>query len=129
MNMVYIAGPYTSPNGHDHKGYHDIEENISQARRAAAQLAVRGIPYFCPHMHSAHFEVITPEVPPQFWYELNMGFLAMCRTIWLLPGWSKSNGTLAELEFAAKTGMTICMSIEEVECWWQSVRSSTLLAA
>lgn len=94
MKLVYIAGPYTGDN------YLAVEANIAQAREAAAWLANNGVGYYCPHLNSAHFEAITPDVPIAFWYEMDYRLLDVCDALLVLPGWEKSWGTARELERA-----------------------------
>lgn len=119
---VYIAGPYRGRGGaHDYTAYFEIDQHINAALEAAAQLAVAGVGYFCPHQHSAHFEVITPSVPPEYWYELDMFFLEKCDALYLLPGWEDSSGSRAEYERAREIGMPIFMTIEGVLEWAQAV--------
>ena len=101
MKRVYIAGAYTAAD------YLGVEDNIAAARRVAAQLASKGIGFFCPHMNSAHFEAITPDVPPDFWYELDLRFLDACDALLLIEGWEDSKGSRAEKEHAEKRGMPV----------------------
>lgn len=90
MKIVYIAGPYNGPD------YHRIEENIGQARKAAAFLAENGIGFFCPHLNSAHFEVITPNVGEAYWREMDLKFLPMCDAMLMLDRWEESSGADTE---------------------------------
>lgn len=95
MKYIYIGGPYTAKGPPD-QHYNEIDRNIARAREAFTTLALAGVGAFCPHLHSAHFEVITPNVEPSYWYELDLYFLDQCDAIYLLPGWENSTGTLAE---------------------------------
>ena len=101
MRIVYITGPYMGTD------YLSIDRNITRAREAAAWLANNGIGFFCPHMNSAHFEAITPDVPPDFWYELDLRFLDACDALLLIEGWEDSKGSRAEKEHAEKRGMPV----------------------
>ena len=96
MKIVYISGPYTGAD------YLDIDRNIAKAREAAAWLAKHGVGFFCPHLHSAHFEAITPTVPASFWYELDIRFLYGCGALVLLDGWASSAGAAKEKAIAEK---------------------------
>lgn len=99
MKLVYVAGPYTAPEGHNHRGYHTTDRYIGVAREASAWLAENGIGYYCPHLNSAHFEVITPDVKPAFWYEMDFLILEHCDAMLVLPGYQESKGTLEEIRF------------------------------
>ena len=116
MPFIYVAGPYTGKT-HDHLSYFQIDQNIMRAVEAAAQLALSGVPFFCPHQHSAHFEVITPAVAPTFWYDLDVHFMEACDAILLLPGWQESKGSLNEKKLAEERGIPVLYSVEEAIEW------------
>ena len=99
MKLVYVAGAYTSPT------YLGVEANIAAAREACAVLAGMGIAYLSPHQNSAHMEVIAPDVPPEFWYEMTMEMLRRSDAILLLPNWTKSHGAQQEDEEAHRLGL------------------------
>ena len=103
LKVVYIAGPYG-----DKGGYHAIERNIAQAREAAAWCAENGYGYYCPHLNSAHFEVITPSVPVEFWYAMDLRFIEVSDFMLVLPGWQNSRGTQAEMKACEAAG----------KVWW-----------
>lgn len=95
-NLLYLAGPYMGDT-HDHRSYCQIDAHINEAQKAAAWCATNGIHFFAPHLHSAHFEVITPDVPAAFWYALDLRFLPLCDGMLLLPRWYESSGALKEI--------------------------------
>ena len=99
-SYVFIAGPYGSRGDRRDAAYLEIDRNIARAREAAAFLANNRVPFFCPHLNSCHFEVITPEVPMQYWYDLDMAILEPASAIWLLDGWQDSQGSQVELVHA-----------------------------
>ena len=101
MKMVFIAGPYSGP------AYLAIDRNIAAAREAAVFLAYHDIGFFCPHLNSAHFECITPDVAPEFWYELGLRLLEGCDAVLLLEGWKRSKGTKGEIKAAVARGMPV----------------------
>ena len=115
---IYIAGPYTGE-FHDHRSYWEIERNINRSLEAATALAKAGVGFFSPHGHSAHFEVIAPEVEPNYWYELDAHFMQMCDAILLLPGWERSKGSLEEKRIMESWGKQVLYSLESAIRWTQ----------
>lgn len=96
MKVIYIAGAYG-----DAGGYLAIDRNIARAREAADRLVANRIGYVCPHLNSAHFEAIRPEIPVDFWYELDVEILKRCADgVYVLEGWQNSSGTKREIDFA-----------------------------
>lgn len=114
--VIYIAGPYTGV-FHDHRSYSEIDRNISAARDASILLANAGVPYFCPHMHSAHYELITPAVPAAFWYKLDIHFLEACDGILMLPGWYDSRGSKEEKRLMEEWGRPVFFEAEDAIAW------------
>ena len=98
---VFISGPYMGET-HDYRSFCQIDTHINEARKAAAWCAMHGIHFFCPHLHSAHFEVITPDVPAAFWYALDLRFLPLCDGMLLLKGWQRSQGARREKDAMAR---------------------------
>lgn len=116
QRYVYIAGPYG-----DAGGYLAIDKNIATARYWAARLAEARIPFFCPHLNSAHFEVITPTVPADWWVSTGLIFVEHASGLLLLPGWRDSNGTIRELSRADDLGLRIFIAESEfgkLLAWW-----------
>ena len=116
MKVIYIAGKYTG-HYHDHRSYFEIDRNIKAAMEAAAALAQAGVGFFCPHSHCAHFEVITPDVQPAFWYKLDLQFLVICDAILMLEGWQESKGAVNEHYLALRNGLQVFYGIESVIAW------------
>ncbi len=106
--FVYVAGPYRPKDGtHDWRGYFEIDAHISEARKWAAALAEAGIPFFCPHLNSAHFEIIVPKVPSQYWLDMDLVILRYASALLLLPGWKESRGTQEEKRQAHDQGKRV----------------------
>ena len=107
--FVYIAGAYRSlkgaNGGHDYNSYTDIDAHINIARWWAKQLAESNIPMFCPHLNSAHFEVIAPSVQPDYWYRMDLVILSHASAIFMIPNWEVSKGATIELACATKWGI------------------------
>lgn len=101
LGFVYLAGPYRGTlNTHDWTVYAGIDANINTAREWASVFATDGIPYLCPHMNSAHMEVIVPEVPTDYWLLADLAMLHHASAIFMLPGWRESKGAMSEREYA-----------------------------
>ncbi len=113
MKYIYIAGPYTGKH-HDHRSYFEIAGNILDAAEMSSKLAKHGYGFFNPHMHSAHFESIVPEVKPPYWYELDMHFLMACDAILMLPSWGRSKGARLERDWAVANSMPVFYTFEEL---------------
>ena len=121
LTYVYIAGPYRGKATHDHRGYFEIDANINRAQKATVTLARLGIPYFCPHLNSAHFEVIAPDVKPEYWYQMDIELLKPASAMLLLEGWEKSSGTLKEIAIAHELRIPVFYPDERDELveWWK----------
>lgn len=109
--FVFLSGAYG-----DKDGYLVIEERIQRARSAAAECAKRGIPYYSPHLNSAHFEAVVPEVGPDFWLRQDSAFLPRAAAVLVIAhGWVTSPGTRAEVKQAAELGLPIFFFPASVE--------------
>ncbi|KKN55497.1 hypothetical protein LCGC14_0581720 [marine sediment metagenome] len=99
--FVYVAGPYRAHGGdRTWQSFYEIDQNINEARLWAGRLATEQIPFFCPHMNSAHFEVIAPDASPDYWYDLDNRLLDHAAALLLIPGWRDSSGAKAERDRA-----------------------------
>lgn len=112
MKIVYLGGPYRAPTPWD------IECNVHRARDAAATIVreLHDLDVFplTPHANTAHFDNLAPDV-----YYLNGTLEALRRSdaLFLLPGWEKSSGTLAEKAEAERLGIPIFYSVIELKAW------------
>lgn len=97
--FIFIAGPYAVKGRQEADDYAGIETNIQQARTAAIFLARHDIPYFCPHLNSAHMEVDAQDVPREFWLRLDLTILRYATGIWLLEGGCRSLALQKALEW------------------------------
>lgn len=100
--MIYVAGPYG-----DRGGYMAIDKNIAVAREAAVWLVKNGFFFLCPHLNSAHFEAITPEVSIEHWYGQDLRLMEACDAMIVVGEWAKSKGVNKELQVAGAKGMPI----------------------
>ena len=86
MKMLYIAGPYRGATREI------VEANIQRARAAAIECANAGIAFFCPHTHTAHFDV-DAHAPDLLYLKIGLRMLDICTAVYLVPGWETSIGT------------------------------------
>ena len=108
MKKVYIAGPYSSDEGH--KGE---DKNTLIAAEYAAKYLKKGWAVFCPH-------TMTRDIARNFaesltweqWLETDIAWLACCDAIHMLPNWEKSKGACLEHVVARGLGLEIFYSQE-----------------
>lgn len=120
--FVFISGPYRGRSDPkywcENLSYFGIDDNINDARRWASYFAIEGIPFFCPHLNSAHFEVITPDVPEDFWLNMDLEILSHATAIYMMEGWENSEGATNERKKAEEWGITVYDDFDElVEDW------------
>ncbi len=121
MKIIFIAGPYFE-DGDSSK----IEKNIREAEKYQIALADQGIGFFCAHKHTEHFEK-KANAPEDFYRGLDM--LILKRTadaILAIPGWEKSKGAKAEVEWAKKNNLKIFFpkssnNLDEIIKWARGV--------
>jgi len=114
MKMLFIAGPYFG----DGK-FETIEANIQRAKQAAIEIANAGVPFFCPHMHTAHFQ-IDARAPEPFYRRLALHILGTaCKAVYLLPGWENSKGTQDEIALAKALHLPVFNEITQAVIYCQ----------
>lgn len=69
MEVGFIAGPYIGDGTPE-----VVERNIADAEKVAIELANRGIPFFCPHTHTRHFQT-KAKAPESFYKALDRWYL------------------------------------------------------
>lgn len=111
---VYIAGRYSGAD------YNQIDQHIGIAREAATDLAKAGVRFFCAHTHTAHFDAIAPNVPEDFYIDLDNFFLEKCTAILLLDNWRESRGAREEKLAAEARGIPIFYDVEDAIMWWET---------
>jgi hypothetical protein len=96
MKLVYVAGPYTAATPWE------VEQNIRRAEEVGLSVARLGRMPVIPHSMCRFFH---GQQTSEFWYEGTLMLLSKCDEIILVDGWTKSKGTLADIEHAAKLGI------------------------
>jgi len=95
VQIAYIAGPYRA------KTKLGVIRNILKARKIAKKYWALGYTVFCPHLNSALMDGIAPD---EVFLKGDLEFLQYADILVVIPGWERSTGTLAEIEFAKIKG-------------------------
>lgn len=95
--ICYLAHPYTRP---------DPLSNVHSSIDLTNVLLDAGICVFNPLTHS-HYLDKKKSRAPEFWYQLDLEFLAKCSCLILSPGWKESKGCCIERGFAIGRGIPV----------------------
>ncbi len=96
--IVYIAGPYRGAT------INETYNNIQAARDVACFFAKKGVMFFCPHTHTAMMDGVTSD---EFFLEMGKEFIKKCDAVYMVDGWEKSVGSVAEKKLAEELGMPV----------------------
>jgi hypothetical protein len=99
--LIYIAGPYRAKYGRS------VAENIAAAKTVAIECWQHGHYAVTPHLNTAHFEDVAPEIPDEVWLAGTMAMQARCDAILMLDTWQSSEGAIAEHDYAQQVGQPI----------------------
>jgi len=99
--LVYISGPYSSDDSKQKRA------NIENAINTAIWCARNKIFYFCPHMNSAYFDDLAPDVPTEFYYEMDLRIAEACNAVIILPKFHYSEGAIREYHYFARNNKPI----------------------
>jgi len=97
--LVYVAGPYSSDDSAQKRA------NIEAAINVAIWCARNRIYYFCPHLNSAYFDDLAPDIPTEFYYQMDLAILAKFDAVLLMKGWEYSKGASVEYNTAVTLGL------------------------
>jgi len=103
MKILYIAGPFSAPEG-DPDPLHTIEANILAASRIALEAARKGWMPVCPHKNTAGFQHCL-DIPVSHWYDGDIELMKRCDAVLLIPGWRESKGAAVERAVAIASGI------------------------
>lgn len=96
--MIYIAGPYRASTKLG------IIINILKARKVAKKYWALGYTVITPHCNSALMDGCAPDA---VFLRGGLKLLECAKLMVVLPGWEKSQGTLAEIEYAKEHSIPI----------------------
>jgi len=105
VKVVYVAGAFRA------KTQWGIMQNVRRAEEASLRLWKLGYAVICPHTMTQHFQ---NECPDEVWLDGCLELLKRCDAIYMVNGWSFSEGSLAELNFAKELGLEIMFDIKYV---------------
>lgn len=110
MLVIYIAGPF--------RGANDWErhQNINRAEETAFEVWQAGMVALCPHNNTRHFD---GSLEDRIWLEGDLELLRRCDAMMLSPGWERSKGVAAELEFAHSMGLPVFITLRDLIAWSQ----------
>jgi len=98
MNVIFICGPYRADTEAG------ILENISRAEAWARRFWADGAAVICPHKNSS---MMGGAIPEENFLNGYLEILGRCDTLFVMPGWEKSEGARAEIKEARRLGLEI----------------------
>lgn len=98
MKLGYVAGPFRS------ETQEGVNENIRRAASVGHIIRKHGFAAIVPHLESLHNQEALDE---DGWIRHNIELLSRCDFMIVLENWSKSKGTILEIENAKEIGIPI----------------------
>lgn len=102
--MIYLAGPYA------HEDVKIMEERFNKLTRYAGELMKLGVLVYSPITHN-HPIATRIELPRtwDYWRDFDLAVLSRCSQLIVLklPGWNKSVGVNAEMEYCRANNIPI----------------------
>ena len=103
--ILYISGPYSAGNGRT------VADNIAIARKYAVAAWKLGWAAVCPHLNTAHFEDLCPNLGHTDWLDGDLTILSRLDpyvdAMLLLPGWEQSKGARLERDWAIHLNLEV----------------------
>jgi len=97
VKLVYVAGPYRGPT------ILHVIRNILRARRAALTVWRAGGVALCPHLNTAFFDDSLADT----WLAGDIELVRRSDAVWVIGGWHRSAGALAEAVEACHHGIPL----------------------
>lgn len=108
QKVVYVAGPFRASTSWG------IEQNIRRAESLALEVWKLGAACICPHANTRFYQY---ELPDEVWLKGDLELLSRCDAVLMVPGWERSSGACAELDYAKRREMPFFYTIDEVKEW------------
>ena len=107
---IYTAGAMSDPN------CLQFLENLRRGIRVSAELVLLGFHPFSPFIDFQFFLALRndEEITMEMIQAYSMAWLEVSQVVLVLPGYEKSQGTLAEIDKAIELGIPIYYSMEEL---------------
>lgn len=100
MNLIYVAGPYTSDKSHI------VDLNMLKAKHASIDLWRLGWAVITPHLNSGRFEAYK-DLTYEMFANGTMEMMERCDAVFMLNDWKESKGAKAELVRASQLNIPI----------------------
>jgi hypothetical protein len=103
MIKVYVAGPYSADN------VITVLDNIREGQRMATKVLLAGYSPFCPWL-DFHFQLMLRDgerLTVDDYYRYSIAWLEVSNVMLVLPGYSESGGTMAEIKRAQELNIPI----------------------
>lgn len=112
MIKVYVAGAYSADN------VLDVLKNIGRGEQYSSDLFMDGFAPFCP-WHDKEYVFLNwdKEFTVEQFYNYSMAWLEVSDCVFLVPGWERSKGTLAEIKRAEELGIPVFDDLHELYSW------------
>lgn len=123
MPVVYVAGPFRSASTHV-PGQQDswgIQTNVMTAMALGLEVWRLGAAAVVPHANTMFFQNAAPD---HVWLSGDLAILAKCDAMIVVPGWSKSSGTRAEVGFAQERGIPLFFDLTALGVWLEERRAA-----
>ena len=108
MRVIYIAGPFRG------KTPWDVERNVRRAEEIAFWVSCQGAVALCPHSMYRYFDKTLTD---EFWLAATLELAVRCDALFLVPGWTGSDGSLRERRYFETAKKPIYETAEGLVAW------------